>query len=161
LAHNLQEHHTEEPVKFGKEALVTNQSTPHPRLALVVDDEVELLDVLKAILVEEADFRVITAATPELVIPLIETAPPEVLLLDLRLPGQSGWELLATLRANPRFRTLPVLIVSAAYDLAQRAEKLNDPWVDYLAKPVDLETLLQRVNNLVERHARMSPGSPA
>jgi two-component system, LuxR family, response regulator FixJ len=135
---------------------MTTQSTHHPRLALVVDDEVELLDVLKAILVEEADFRVITAATPEIVIPLIETAPPEVLLLDLRLPGQSGWDLLATLRGNPRFRTLPVLIVSAAYDLAPRAEALNDPWVDYLAKPVDLEILLQRVNKIVERRAKAS-----
>ena len=131
--------------------------TSHPKLALVVDDEVELLDVLKAILVEEADFRVITAAAPELVEPLIETAPPEVLLLDLRLPGQSGWDLLATLRANPRFRTLPVLIVSAAHDLAQRARQLNDPWVDYLPKPVDLEELLRRVEQLVERHARQ-PG---
>src|SRR5215813_13166274 len=131
-----------------------NLPTRHPKLALVVDDEVELLDVLKAILVEEADFRVITAAAPELVTPLIEAAPPEVLLLDLRLPGLSGWELLANLRANPRFRTLPVLIVSAADDLAQRASKLNDPWVDYLAKPVDLEVLLQRVKKLVERHAQ-------
>ncbi|HLV98914.1 MAG TPA: response regulator [Ktedonobacterales bacterium] len=140
---------------------MTTQPTHHPRLALVVDDEIELLDVLKAILVEEADFRVITAATPDIVIPLIETAPPEVLLLDLRLPGQSGWDVLATLRANPRFRTLPVLIVSAAYDLAQRAEALHDPWVDYLAKPVDLEILLQRVNKLVERRARAAENAPS
>lgn len=137
---------------------MVNQPMHHPKLALVVDDEVELLDVLKAILVEEAEFRVITAAAPELVTPLIEAAPPEVLLLDLQLPGQSGWELLATLRANPRFRTLPVLIVSAAYDLAQRATKLNDPWVDYLAKPVDLDMLLQRVNKLVERHMQEAAG---
>ncbi|HEY7346746.1 MAG TPA: response regulator [Ktedonobacterales bacterium] len=131
-------------------------STHHPKLALVVDDEVELLEVLKAILVEEADFRVITAAQPELVEPLIETAPPEVLLLDLRLPGQSGWDILASLRANPRFRTLPVLIVSAAHDLAARAAKLNDPWVDFLSKPVDLDVLLDRVNALVKRHAQQA-----
>ena len=126
----------------------------YPKLALVVDDEVELLDVLKAVLVEEADFRVITAAAPELVVPLLETANPEVLLLDLRLPRQSGWDLLAALRANPRFRTLPVLIVSGADDLVQRARKLNDPWVDYLPKPVDLEALLERVKTLVERRAQ-------
>ncbi len=133
---------------------MANQPTPHPKLALVVDDEVELLDVLKAILVEEADFRVITAAVPELVVPLVETAPPQVLLLDLGLPGQSGWDVLAALRANPRFHTLPVLIVSAAEDLARRVAKLNDPWVDYLPKPVDLDALLEHVNRLVERHAQ-------
>lgn len=130
--------------------------THTPKLALVVDDEVELLDVLKAVLVEEADFRVITAAAPELVVPLLETANPEVLLLDLRLPGQSGWDLLAALRAKPRFRTLPVLIVSGADDLVQRARTLNDPWVDYLPKPVDLEALLEHVKTLVERHAQES-----
>lgn len=133
---------------------MANSPTHHPKLALVVDDEVELLDVLKAVLMEEADFRVITAAAPEMVVPLLEAAPPEVLLLDLNLPGQSGWELLAILRANPRFRTLPVLIVSAAAELAQRVAQLNDPWVDYVTKPVDLDLLLQRVQKLVERHAR-------
>lgn len=138
---------------------MANRPAPHPKLALVVDDEVELLDVLKAVLVEEADYRVITAAAPEMVAPLIETAPPEVLLLDLRMPGQSGWDVLAALRANPRFQTLPVLIVSAADDLVQRVKKLNDPWVDYLPKPVDLEALLQRVNRLVERRARETANS--
>lgn len=132
---------------------MANLAFRHPKLALVVDDEVELLDVLKAILVEEADFRVITAALPQLVVPLIESAPPEVLLLDLGLPGQSGWEVLAGLRGNPRFKTLPVLIVSAAYDAASRVAKLNDPWVEFLPKPVDLETLLERVTSLVERRA--------
>jgi two-component system KDP operon response regulator KdpE len=130
----------------------------YPKLVLVVDDEVELLDVLKAILVEEAGFRVITAAVPELVLPLVETAPPEALLLDLGLPGQSGWDVLAALRTNPRFRTLPVLIVSAAHDAARRVTQLNDPWVEYLPKPVDLEILLDRVTRLIERHAQQSVG---
>ena len=132
---------------------MSQMGTRHPKLALVVDDEVELLDVLKAVLTEEADFRVITSAVPELVVPLVEAAPPEVLLLDLALPGQSGWDVLAALRQNPRFIKLPVLIVSAAHDAERRVARLNDPWVDFLAKPVDLDTLLERVNRLVQRHA--------
>jgi DNA-binding response OmpR family regulator len=129
-------------------------SARRPNLVLVVDDEVELLDVLKAVLTEEADFRVITAAEPGLVVPLVEAAPPEVLLLDLGLPGQSGWEVLAALRQNPRFTKLPVLIVSAARDADRRVAELHDPWVEFLAKPVDLDTLLDRVEKLVQRHAR-------
>lgn len=134
----------------------TNARRPH--LALVVDDEVELLDILKAVLTEEADFRVITAAEPELVVPLVEAAPPEVLLLDIGLPGQSGWEVLAALRQNPRFSKLPVLIVSAARDAGKRATELNDPWVEFLAKPVDLDTLLERVEKLVQRRSREAEG---
>ncbi len=134
----------------------TNARRPH--LALVVDDEVELLDILKAVLTEEADFRVITAAEPELVVPLVEAAPPEVLLLDIGLPGQSGWEVLAALRQNPRFSKLPVLIVSAARDAGKRTVELNDPWVEFLAKPVDLDTLLERVEKLVQRRSREAEG---
>jgi DNA-binding response OmpR family regulator len=135
---------------------MSRMSTQHPKLALVVDDEVELLDVLKAVLTEEADFRVITAAVPELVVPLVEAAPPEVLLLDLGLPGQSGWEVLSALRQNPRFVKLPVLIVSAARDASKRVKQLSDPWLDCLEKPVDLDTLLERVEQLVERRAQES-----
>lgn len=133
---------------------MTHLPLHYSKLAVVVDDEIELLDVLQAILVEEANFRVITAAVPEVVVPLVETAPPEVLLLDLALPGKSGWDVLAALRENPRFRTLPVLIVSAAEDAPGDIARLNDPWVDFLPKPVDLEVLLERVNLLVERHAQ-------
>jgi DNA-binding response OmpR family regulator len=134
--------------------MMSQTGTHHPMLALVVDDEVELLDVLKAVLTEEADFRVITAAVPELVVPLVEAAPPEVLLLDLGLPRQSGWEVLAALRKIPRFTNLPVLIVSAARDAGKRVAELNDPWLDFLAKPVDLDTLLERVEKLVQRRTQ-------
>jgi DNA-binding response OmpR family regulator len=134
--------------------MMSFMSARHPKLALVVDDEVEMLDVLKAVLSEEADFRVITAAQPELVVPLVEAAPPEVLLLDLRLPRQSGWEVLAALRQNPRFTKLPVLIVSAARDAGKRVAELHDPWVEFLEKPVDLDTLLQRVEQLVQRRTQ-------
>jgi DNA-binding response OmpR family regulator len=134
--------------------MMSQLNARRPHLALVVDDEVELLDVLKAVLTEEADFRVITAAEPELVVPLVEAAPPEVLLLDIGLPGRSGWEVLAALRQNPRFSKLPVLIVSAARDAGKRAVELNDPWVEFLAKPVDLDTLLERVEKLVQRRSK-------
>jgi DNA-binding response OmpR family regulator len=131
-----------------------------PNVALVVDDDLDLLEILKAALVEEADFRVLTAAVPDLVVPLVEAAPPAIVVLDIALPGQSGWEVLTALRQHPHFRTLPVLIVSAMPGAQARAARLQDPWVEFLAKPVDLEKLLKQVQVLVERHRQAAANAP-
>ena len=125
-----------------------------------MDDDLDILDVFKAVLLEETDFRVVTAAIPDLVVPLVEAAPPEVLVLDIALPGISGWEVLAALRQSPRFRTLPVLVVSAMPDAKARVADLNDPWVEFLAKPIDLDTLLKQVQELVTRHQQASANKP-
>ena len=131
-----------------------------PKVALVVDDDLDLLEVFKTVLLEEDDFRVLTAAVPDLVVPLVEAAPPEVLVLDIALPGQSGWEVLAALRKSPRFRMLPVLVVSAMPDTKEQVAHLNDPWVEFLAKPIDLDTLLKQVHALMARH-QQAPDSPS
>ena len=84
------------------------QSTANqPNGALEVDDELDLLEVFKAALVEEANFRVLSAAVPDLVVPLVEAAPPDVVVLDIALPGMSGWAILAALRQYPASACCP------------------------------------------------------
>jgi len=122
------------------------------RVALVVEDDPLIQDALKLALVEEAGFQVLTASAPELVLPLLEAAAPEVVLLDLGLPGPSGWSVLAAVRHHPQFRTVPVLVVTAHREATPRVMSLQDPWVELLLKPFDLETLLERVEALIQRH---------
>ncbi len=95
-----------------------------PRLTLVGDDDLDLLESLKAALVEEADFRVLTTAVPDLVVPLVEATLPAVLVLDIALPNRSGWEVLTALHQHPRFRTLPALIGSLMPDAQARVVHL-------------------------------------
>ena len=122
------------------------------RVALVVQDDPLIQDALKLALVEEAGFQVLTASVPELALPLLEAAAPEVVLLDLGLPGPSGWSVLAAVRRHPQFRTVPVLIVTAHREATPRVVSLQDPWVELLLKPFTLETLLERVEALLQRH---------
>ena len=122
------------------------------QVALVVEDDPLIQDTLKLALMEEAGFQVLTASAPELALPLLEAAAPEVVLLDLGLPGPSGWSVLAAMRRHPQFRTLPTLIVTAHREATPRVVSLQDPWVDLLLKPFDLETLLERVEALIQRH---------
>jgi DNA-binding response OmpR family regulator len=140
--------------------MVEPYPTP-PQVVLIVEDDLDLLDAVKGVLVEEAHIRVLTAAVPDLAMPVIEAALPAMVILDIGLPGMSGWEVLAALRQHPRFRTLPVLIVSGMPDASARVAQLQDPWVDFLAKPFNLEMLLEQVQTLVARHRRAAESPPA
>lgn len=76
---------------------------------------------------------------------------PVILLLDLSLPGSSGWSVLAALRAHPALRTVPVLIVTAQREAVARVAELQDPWLDLVLKPFELTTLLEQVTRLLQR----------
>jgi DNA-binding response OmpR family regulator len=118
--------------------------------AILVGADVELLDVIKAVLMKEAHLQVVTVIAPELVLPLIEATAPGVVLLDLNLPEQRGWELLAALRERPRFSTLPVLLLTASREDAEQIAAQNDPWADSISKPFDLDVVLQHIQRLIQ-----------
>jgi len=72
-------------------------SVDAPKVALVVEDDVLIQEILTLVLEAEAGFHTVTSAVPELALPLAEETQPTVLLLDLGLPGMSGWSVLAAL----------------------------------------------------------------
>jgi two-component system response regulator QseB len=86
----------------------------------------------------------------------LTTAPYELLLLDLGLPGRSGLEVLARLRRSGN--DIPVLIITARDAVADRIRGLDSGADDYLVKPFDLDELSARMRALLRRHAgRASP----
>jgi two-component system chemotaxis response regulator CheY len=125
----------------------------HFDVAVIAGADVELLDVIKTVLIEDAHLHVITAAAPELVLPLIETTAPGVVILDLNLPEQSGWNILAALRQHPRFGTLPVLLLTTAPEDEPRVAALNAPWINLMFKPFDLEAVLQRMQRMMQQQS--------
>lgn len=83
------------------------------RPVLIVEDHRSIREGLQALLAAKG-FPVVTAASGEEALRVLETCNPSVLLLDMMLPGISGQELLAAIRRDPRFAQLPVVAVSAA-----------------------------------------------
>jgi len=77
---------------------MSSASVEAPKVALVVEDDVLIQEILTLVLEAEAGFHTVTSAVPELALPLAEETQPTVLLLDLGLPGMSGWSVLAALR---------------------------------------------------------------
>jgi PAS domain S-box-containing protein len=116
---------------------------------LVVDDEPESLRVLAGILQQEG-YTVRPANSGELALASIAAQPPDLILLDIRMPGLDGFEVCRRLKAEEAARNIPVIFQSAATDLADRLEGLRLGAVDYISKPFQREELLARVRTHLE-----------
>ena len=107
---------------------------------LVVEDNDRNLKLVRDVL-EHAGFRVVAASSGETGVDLAVEQPPDLVLLDLGLPGIDGHEALRRLRASPRTRALPVVAVTAYAMPADRARALEAGFDGYLEKPLDVRSL--------------------
>jgi signal transduction histidine kinase len=116
---------------------------------LVVDDTLESLQLLARLLGAEG-YQVLPASSGELALAAVAANPPDLILLDLLMPGIGGFEVLRRLKASDQSRAIPVIILSAITEAAQRAEGLRLGAVDFVSKPFEREELLARVRTQVE-----------
>jgi EAL domain-containing protein (putative c-di-GMP-specific phosphodiesterase class I)/DNA-binding response OmpR family regulator len=111
---------------------------------LVVDDD----DVLRSLFVEALELDGFTATpAPDgpTALQLLEQEPIDAVLLDNDLPGMHGHDVLRSIRANARTRTLPVILVTGRGAIADRVEGLEAGASDYVVKPVNLSELFARL----------------
>lgn len=105
---------------------------------LIVDDEADQRSLLAGFL-ESHGYLTAEAASGEAALKEMRSAPPDIMLLDIRLPGMSGLDTLAEIRQQDA--VLPVLLITAFADVRQAVDALKRGANDYLAKPIDLEEL--------------------
>jgi len=126
---------------------------------LVVEDEPAILELLKVNLVD-AGYEVRAAADAESAQEILKEALPDLLLLDWMLPGQSGLAFAKQLRADPRTKELPVIMVTARTDEADRVAGL-EAWVDdYVTKPFSPRELKARIKAVLRRRAPEAAQEP-
>ena len=120
---------------------------------LVVDDDDEIRMLLRSAL-ESANFEVETAVEGRAALDALGRTRPDVVVLDLAMPGINGWQFVAECRELPRGRDIPILVISAEYDLRTVADKLHARGVRAcLAKPFDVDVLVSVVEHLVDTRA--------
>ena len=127
--------------------------TPEPRV-LVVDDDPSIREALDRALRLEG-FAVSARPEGQAALDAVEQRPPDVLVLDVMMPGISGVEVVRRLRAGGH--ELPICVLSARDELADRVEGLRAGADDYLVKPFELEELVARLHALLRRR----PDRPA
>jgi CheY-like chemotaxis protein len=124
-------------------------------LILVVDDMVETRRLMRRVL-ERGRFRVIEAGTGEEALRSIETSRPELVVLDLRLPGMSGFDVARAVRASadPAVVATVLLACSASVQAEVRREAIEAGCDDFEGKPFDVRGFADRVRELIARRGR-------
>ncbi len=108
---------------------------------LVVEDDSGIRDILEEVLQEETIHQVFLAQDGETALNMLQTAAPNLFLLDYRLPDINGLELLDHVRRIKGYEQTPVVLMSASLS----REDITMPHLRYLRKPFDLDKLLQMV----------------
>lgn len=117
---------------------------------LVVEDEASLATLLSYNL-EKAGYAVSVATTGEDAMLLLEEEPPDLVLLDWMLPHVSGIEICRRLRRMPQTRDLPVIMLTARGEEADRIRGLDTGADDYVTKPFSPSELVARIRALLRR----------
>jgi len=112
---------------------------------LVVDDSETNLVLLEAIL-EDEGFDVKTAYTVKDAIGLLGDYLPDLILLDLLMPNENGFDMLKKLRLNTQYSRIPVIIVTAFANKENSAMAFDLGAVDLIEKPIDIQLFLEKVN---------------
>lgn len=126
---------------------------------LAVEDEPAIAELLRVNLVD-AGYEVQTAPDAETAQALLRDALPDLVLLDWMLPGQSGLALAKQLRADARTREVPIIMVTARSDEADKVAGL-EAWVDdYVTKPFSPRELKARIKSVLRRRAPEAAQEP-
>ena len=111
---------------------------------LIVDDTPENLKVLRSILMQQS-YRVRVAINGQMAINSVAESLPDLILLDIRMPGIDGFEVCRRLKADALFQQIPVIFLSASDDLDDKIRAFSSGGVDYVTKPFQVEEVLARV----------------
>jgi len=124
----------------------------HPARILIVDDERPNSALLEVMLSPQG-FHVQVATNGEQALEMVQAEPPDLILLDIMMPGLNGYEVATRIKGDPATKNIPVIMVSALDDREARMLGLNAGAEDFLTKPVDRAELNVRVRNLLRLKA--------
>lgn len=110
---------------------------------LIVDDDPAIVESLQLVL-EDSGFEVITAEDGTFTNKKFFEKKPDIILLDYWLPGENGGEITRRLKMRSHTKDIPIIIISASYNIKELVTKAGAD--DFLAKPYNIEDLIQIVN---------------
>ena len=118
------------------------------RTILLVEDNENNRDFLRRRL-ERKGYAVSAACDGEQGYALAEAEKPDLILMDISLPGMDGWQVTHLLKANEDTRRIPIIVLTAHALVSDRAKALEAGCADYQTKPVDFARLVQTIESLL------------
>jgi len=114
-------------------------------VVLAVDDTPENLDVVKGLLTPE--FVVKAAVNGMMALKIVEKRPPDLILLDIRMPKMDGFEVCRKLKSDAASAGIPVIFLTGESDAESEADALAAGAVGYITKPINPDTLLAKIDD--------------
>jgi len=139
---------------------VTRDRTDRRTFALVVDDSITVRRVTQRLL-ERNGMRVMTARDGMDAVALLAENVPDVILLDIEMPRMDGYEVAAHVRADPRLRDVPIIMITSRVGEKHRARAIELGVNDYLGKPYQESQLIDAITPLVAQRRARSRASGA
>jgi DNA-binding response OmpR family regulator len=119
------------------------------RTILVVEDDPHILEMVQEIL-ESSGFSPLAARSGQKALEILDGQPVDLLILDIRMPGMNGWDVLRTLKADERHRHIPVIMLTAKQHSVDEMLALQVFGVRaYITKPFQTEELLEQVEAIL------------
>jgi len=122
------------------------------RTILIVEDELQIQTLLSEHLADEG-YAVVTASTGAEAIMRAKAVSPDLILLDVMMPGMSGFDVCNILRDQVETRTTPIIFLTAVSEITRKVMGLRLGATDYITKPFDLRDLTVRVEVALREHS--------
>ncbi|MDD5697563.1 MAG: SpoIIE family protein phosphatase [Victivallaceae bacterium] len=116
---------------------------------MIIDDTADNLSLLNKLLTEQG-YEIALFPKAELALRALALNIPDLILLDINMPGMNGFEFCAELKKNARYREIPIIFLSAMQDIADKLNAFRTGGVDYITKPFQFDEVLIRVKTHVK-----------
>lgn len=120
-------------------------------LILIVDDTPANLDAISTVL-SDAGYEIAVATSGERALQLLQRRSPDLILLDIRMPGIDGFETCDRIKANPKTCDIPIVFMTSLIDVNNKIKGFNCGAVDYISKPFQEQEILARVRTHINLH---------
>jgi len=137
---------------------VLQETSPPSATILVVDDAPQNIKLLRVIL-KDAGYRVVEANSGPEALALMKREKPDAMVLDVRMPGMTGYEVCRQVREDPEFATLPVIMLTALSQPEERVQGIEAGATDFISKPFNKKELMARVQASLALNRGMKGGA--
>ncbi len=129
--------------------MISKKTDAHKGDILIVDDDLPSLSALSSMLTAQG-YEVRGVPDGQMALTVIENKPPELILLDVKMPGMDGFEVCQQIKADEKSSGIPILFLSALDELEDKLKGFNIGAADFISKPFQAQEVLARVDTHIK-----------